>query len=454
MSCKVKRAKGGRHLGLRLMWNGIRSWETTRLEETPENRDFLEAQAKIISHEMKLGTFDYLRHFPNGNKAHLFQREEPKPAAPEIVRSFYEKWIVGRVNQVRRQQVSNEKSHLKKHILPARIAGQEFGDMYLAALAIHHIQELQDSLKAKRIRTKTKDGKISEKPYKHASINNYMKALQAMLKDARRKGLITIDLFDRDLISKLPENDRETEIDPYLPDEREAILKGFREHRPHYHGFVFHQFWTGCRPSETCALRRKDIDLNYGWEQIQKSRVAGDESGTKSGPSNRQIRLHENLIEVLKDHVQFMLDPDAYLFTTPGGTPIDESNFYKREWLPMLRNLRIRPRDFYNTRHSYASFMLSIGARMNFISAQTGDSEETLRKHYAKYIESIDPQRDWIERQIRKSEKFSKKGEKSSFARSESESQKLKKPSISQGLKAGAGEEGRTPDLMLGKHTL
>ena len=144
----------------------------------------------------------------------------------------------------------HEKSHFKKHILPARIAGQEFGDMYLAALAIHHIQELQDSLKAKRIRTKTKDGKISEKTYKHASINNYMKALQAMLKDARRKGLITIDLFDRDLISKLPENDRETEIDPYLPEEREAILKGFREHRPHYHGFVFHQFSTAAEPAK------------------------------------------------------------------------------------------------------------------------------------------------------------------------------------------------------------
>jgi hypothetical protein len=28
------------------------------------------------------------------------------------------------------------------------------------------------------------------------------------------------------------------------------------------------------------------------------------------------------------------------------------------------------------------------------------------------------------------------------------------KPLISQGLKTGAGEEGRTPDLMLGKHTL
>jgi hypothetical protein len=30
----------------------------------------------------------------------------------------------------------------------------------------------------------------------------------------------------------------------------------------------------------------------------------------------------------------------------------------------------------------------------------------------------------------------------------------MKKPLIPQGLKSGAGEEGRTPDLMLGKHTL
>jgi integrase len=75
------------------------------------------------------------------------------------------------------------------------------------------------------------------------------------------------------------------------------------------------------------------------------------------------------LIDVLKEHVRFRVEPDAYLFTTPECTPIDKSNFYKRGWLPMLRKLQIRPRAFYNTRHSYASFNLSIGTKMNFISA-------------------------------------------------------------------------------------
>lgn len=214
------------------------------------------------------------------------------------MKSYYEKWIERRANQVRPQQVKCEKSYFKKHVLPAQVAGQEFSDLYLAALATHHLQELQDSFKAKRI--------IGDKPYKAASINKYVRALRAMLKDARRTGAMAVNLFDRDLFSPLPETDSESEIDPYLPEEREKILKGFSDHRLPYYAFVFHQFWTGCRPSEACALRRCDVDLAYGWERIEKSRVASAEGGTKTGPSNRQIRLHENLVDVLKAHVRFM----------------------------------------------------------------------------------------------------------------------------------------------------
>jgi len=208
MACKVKKAKAGAHLGLQIFWNGLRSWETTRLEDTPENRDFLNAQAKIISREIERGTFDYLRHFPDGNRAHLFQREAPRPAAPETVKSYFEKWIERRANQVRPQQVKCEKSYFRKHLLPAQVAGQEFSDIYLAALATHHLQELQDSFKAKRI--------IGDKPYKAASINKYVRALRAMLKDARRTAAMAVNLFDRDLFSPLPETDSESEIDPYL----------------------------------------------------------------------------------------------------------------------------------------------------------------------------------------------------------------------------------------------
>ncbi len=72
VGCILKRNRHG-FLALRLFWNGMRSWEGTGLADTPENRTLLEAAALVISSEIKKKTFDYLRHFPKGNKAHLFR---------------------------------------------------------------------------------------------------------------------------------------------------------------------------------------------------------------------------------------------------------------------------------------------------------------------------------------------------------------------------------------------
>ena len=128
-------------------------------------------------------------------------------------------------------------------------------------------------------------------------------------------------------------------------------------------------------------------------------------AGTKTVRSNREIHLHDNVVEVLSEEnpAPLSVSPDDYFFTTPEGTPIDESNFYKREWLPILRAKKIRPRPFYNTRHTYVSFLYSIGARSGFISSQTGDSIKTLETDYAKYIEEADTSRDFVEEQIQKS---------------------------------------------------
>jgi hypothetical protein len=117
----------------------------------------------------------------------------------------------------------------------------------------------------------------------------------------------------------------------------------------------------------------------------------------------------------------------------------------------MSQVMKIRQRPFKNTRHSYVSFLYSIGASPGFISKQTGDSIKTLEANYAKYLAGADTTRDFVEDQIRKSGTQPKPRLEESHAPAPLEK---KKPLISQGLKGGAGEEGRTPDLMLGKHTL
>ena len=181
--------------------------------------------------------------------------------------------------------------------------------------------------------------------------------------------------------------------------------------------------------------------------------MQGHEGGTKTVRSNREIHLHENTVTIPQQEnpAPLSMDPEDYLFTTPEGTPIDESNFYKREWKPILRAKNIRPRPFYNTRHSYVSFLYSIGAKSGFISSQTGDSIKTLESDYAKYIREADDNRDFVEEQIQKSATHVKRASDVDHSPTPPE---RKKPLGNQGLKDGAGEEGRTPDLMLGKHTL
>ena len=77
---------------------------------------------------------------------------------------------------------------------------------------------------------------------------------------------------------------------------------------------------------------------------------------------------------------------DDFVFRTEHGTPFDIRNFFQREWLPMLRRLGIRPRPFYNTRHTYISYAISLGTKLATVCAQTGTSPAMIKKHYGRYM--------------------------------------------------------------------
>ncbi len=450
MGCRVKVSQY-RKLGFRVIWPAaslfgkLRSWEGTKHDDTPKNtkiKELMEAQARLISDEMKRGVFDYLKWFPNGNKAYLFRAQQSsEPAQTYTVEGYYKRWVQKQAGRVRPHRIKDYKSHFQAHILPAKVAESEFGKIPLPFLNRQHLKDLQDNLSAKGLKASSVNG------IAHSS-------LRAMLRDARVEGVVNVDLFDKVLFRPLPMTDVETSTDPYTPEEREDILEGFKTHRPHYFSFVYFQFWQGTRPSEATALRRKVIDLRYASVKIQRSRVEGKEAGTKTKRSNREIHLHDNVVEMLEALLPLHVKPEDYVFTTLQGYPIDEHNFFNREWLPMLRRLRIRPRPFYNSRHSYTSFMLSIGARTAFVSDQTGDSIKTLESCYAKYIPSADSGRDILEAEINESEiKVKYRAKRGQQARAR-QAEKRGKPLSYQGLKDGAGDRGRTDDLMLGKHTL
>jgi Arm DNA-binding domain len=203
-----------------MFFRGSRFWEGTKLEDTPENRQLAEARALIISQEMKDGTFDYLHHFPAGNKRHLFVRDQQKPASNETVESYYEKWLPRKKGGALPPRLKDYVSQFTNHILPTRIDGMVFGRIPLLALTTDHLMRLQAALRAKR--------QPNGRPYKANSINSFIRgSLRAMLKDARRTGALTVNLFDRDLFEALPQTDTESSIDPFTPEERGSSSKAF-----------------------------------------------------------------------------------------------------------------------------------------------------------------------------------------------------------------------------------
>ena len=130
------------------------------------------------------------------------------------------------------------------------------------------------------------------------------------------------------------------------------------------------------------------------------------------------------------------------------GAPIDEANFYAREWVPALRRLQIRPRPFHNTRHTYITYMLDIGANPLFVARQTGTSLEMIENHYgsrrvvAEHLDALIDAAEGVSR--------NPAGTLPAGCDDAPEPATTKAVAI-QNLRQRAGDRGRTGDVQLGK---
>lgn len=142
------------------------------------------------------------------------------------------------------------------------------------------------------------------------------------------------------------------------------------------------RFWSGTRPSEAIGLRWRAVDLPRRRLRVLASRVLGRDGRPRTGKSKRDVPLHQEVVEFLERIRPAEVEPDTFVFTTPSGTPFDETNFSTRMWVPALRAAKVRVRPFYNTRHTYISWLLDHGARPLFVCRRTGASLEMIERHY------------------------------------------------------------------------
>lgn len=141
------------------------------------------------------------------------------------------------------------------------------------------------------------------------------------------------------------------------------------------------------RPNELLALKWNNVDLSMRLITVREGRVGGIEGPPKTLSSYRDIDILPPLFEVLVRHKESAAEGARYIFVSERGVPLQVDNLRHRVWYPALAKAGLRKRTMYQTRHTFASLMLSYGEDPLWTSRMLGHtSTDMLYRHYGKYI--------------------------------------------------------------------
>jgi integrase len=156
---------------------------------------------------------------------------------------------------------------------------------------------------------------------------------------------------------------------------------------PHYRAYFTTAFLTGMRPNELIALKWSNVDFGMRCITVREGRVRGIEGPPKTTSSYRDIDMLDPLFEALWTHRQKAPAGATYVFPGKTGRPLEVNNLRKRAWYPALSVAGLRRRTMYQTRHTFASLMLSSGEDPLWVARMLGHTGlEMIFKHYGKFI--------------------------------------------------------------------
>lgn len=182
---------------------------------------------------------------------------------------------------------------------------------------------------------------------------------------------------------ELPKHKKKT-FEPFSTDEVNKILANADGW---FKTFLSIAFFTGARTGEILALHWNDIDFDKGIIKITKSLRNGVISTPKTESSIRDVPIFEHLRAELLEHRN--RSKTIYLFANPHTGKM----FYKTAklhpfWRDLLKKCNIPFRILYSTRHTFISTMLSTGELSMLDIAQIvgHTNTEMIVRNYAKYI--------------------------------------------------------------------
>ncbi|CAI8842097.1 Arm DNA-binding domain-containing protein [Pseudomonas viridiflava] len=360
------RAVSESSIEITFMYRGVRCRERISLKPTATNLKRAEQHKAAVEHAIANGTFDYAITFPGSPRAAKFAPE----ASQETVAGFLTKWLAGKKQHVSSSTFVGYRKIVELRLVPA------LGPTLLV------------DLKRKTVRDWLNTLEVSNK-----TLSNIQSCLRSALNDA---------VDDDELIDTNPmagwtfsrkDQVKEDDVDPFSPEEQRAILAAVDGQA---RNFVQFALWSGMRTSELVALDWGDIDWLKGEVYVTRAMTqaaAGEAEVTKTLSGKRRIKLLAPAMEALVAQKSHTFLAGNEVFQNPrtldrwtGDQPIR-----KTMWAHAVKKAGVRYRRPYQTRHTYASMMLSAGEHPMWVAGQMGHSDWTMiARVYGRWMPSVD----------------------------------------------------------------
>lgn len=364
----IRKHRNGETINITFTYKGVKCREPlSNLEVNNKNLKYAERTLGEIHNKIERGTFIYAEYFPRSARLKIFGNA----ATGKTVKMYLDEYL---------------KICETRNLSPSTIGGYKKCRSALSELHIFPASELTPSA----LKTWIQNQKTSLK-----TIRNQLSFLRSSLDEAITDGVLQINSVSLVTASRYRSKETETEndyvVDPLTPAEVDALLTSTGNKQwENLFSFAIH---TGMRSSELCALRWKDVDFIQKTAHVQSASVVGVTKGTKTKAGTRKIELTDEAMRALTSQKSFSFMKDATVFEDPktGKAWANADAIRKKAWVPTIRKAGIRYRNPYQTRHTFATRLISSGVNLFWLAAQMGHKgPEMLFRHYGRYLKEYD----------------------------------------------------------------
>lgn len=346
------------------MYNGKRCRESLPLEPTPANIKKAEQFRAAILESIMRGNFDYAVTFPNSKHAEELTNIKGQAISVKV---YFTRWLNDIKDEVKSSTFAGYKKITNNLI-------EEFGDYTLIELTPVLVKPWLRGMN------------VSKKRF-----SNILSVIRSALNEAQKNEIIPENPFLNFRYEK-KESVKTEKIDPFTIEEQREILSVCSEEEKNQ---IQTFLWTGMRTGELIALNWQDVDFHKGVIYVNKN-ITRDSKGkfetpkTKAG--NRAIKMLKPARDALMSQKKITGHKDAVFLSPFTGERWDGSESIRYAWAKILKRTNVRYRYPYQTRHTYASMMLSAGEPIMWVAKQMGHSDWTMvARVYAKWIPDANP---------------------------------------------------------------